>query len=52
MAVVIGKARLTGKRKLINTFPTDRAAERFCDMWGWFYDDGRRTYSLEVVSHS
>ena len=52
MAVVLGKDRVTGKKEIINIFKTDHAAERFCEMWGWRYDDGTKTYSMEIIPYS
>ena len=46
-------ARVKGKSSKGNQvsfdFNSSRAAERFCEMWGWFYDDGTETYTLEII---
>lgn len=37
----------TKKRSVLDTVDTERKAERFCEMWGWSYDDGEKSYWLE-----
>ena len=45
MVIVLGVNRRTGEEKKIAEFETEQEAERFCEEWGWFYDDGDR-YSM------
>lgn len=49
MSRVIGKSR--NGNVIRRDFKNERAAERFCEMWGWFYDDGTETYSLSIIEN-
>lgn len=45
---VIGRDRKTGKEIMIEPHMTEANAVKFCEMWGWFYDDGKRSYAMLI----
>ena len=47
---VITTDKKTGEETVIETFTTEEKAERFCEMWGWNYDDGVKSYWLGYIS--
>ena len=48
MSRVKGKSK-DGREITINEFHTSRAAERFCDIWNWQYNDGTETYAMSII---
>ena len=41
--------KITGEReKIVYKGKSEDDAERFCEQWGWNYDDGHRSYWLEI----
>lgn len=48
MATVKGKNRRTGEEIEILSGVTDQEAERFCEQWGWIYDDGKGSFWLII----
>lgn len=43
---VIGTSKATREEKIIKDNITKEEAEKFCDLWGWSYDDGEHSYYL------
>lgn len=47
MYKIIGIRKTDKAEIIVSTAETERAAERFCEAWGWNYDDGGCSYWLE-----
>lgn len=45
---VIAIDKQTHERIVLEDDLTEAQAERFCEMWGWSYDDGKKSYWLEM----
>lgn len=43
---VIGTSKTTREEKIIKDNITKEEAEKFCELWGWSYDDGEHSYYL------
>ena len=43
---VIGTSKATREEKIIKDNITKEEAEKFCELWGWSYDDGEHSYYL------
>ena len=43
---VIGISKATREEKIIKDNITKEEAEKFCELWGWSYDDGEHSYYL------
>lgn len=43
---VIGTSKAAREEKIIKDNITKEEAEKFCDLWGWSYDDGEHSYYL------
>jgi hypothetical protein len=48
MFKVIATRKGSKERKTLGTYHKEQDAERFCEMWGWSYDDGHYSYWLGV----
>lgn len=44
---VIGIAKATGRRIVILPEVPEAQAKKFCEEWGWTYDDGHNAYWLD-----
>ncbi len=43
---IIGTSKATREEKIIKDNITKEEAEKFCELWGWSYDDGEHSYHL------
>lgn len=43
---IIGTSKATREEKIIKDNMTKEEAEKFCELWGWSYDDGEHSYYL------
>ena len=48
MFSVIGIGKATGQEIKLLSNVSEEVAERFCEEWGWSYDDGKRAYWTEI----
>lgn len=48
MFKVIATRKDNNEKKTLGTYYNGEDAEKFCEMWGWSYDDGRCSYWLDV----
>lgn len=46
--LVYGKNKNTGKISVIEICDSPQDAEKFCESWGWMYDDGREDYYMII----
>lgn len=46
---VIGIGKASGRRILILPDVTEGQAKKFCEEWGWSYDDGENAYWLDYT---
>ena len=46
--LVYGKNKNTGKISVIEICDNQQDAERFCESWGWSFDDGREDYYMMI----
>ena len=44
---IISINKSTREEKTLDIVETECKAERFCELWGWTYDDGACSYWLE-----
>lgn len=48
MWIIYGTRKDTKERKELCRRETEEQAERFCEMWGWIYGDGKHSYWLDL----
>ena len=46
--LVYGKNKKNGKISVIEICDSPQDAEKFCESWGWMYDDGREDYYMMI----
>lgn len=46
--LVYGKNKNTGKISVIEICDNQQDAERFCESWGWSFDDGKEDYYMTI----
>jgi hypothetical protein len=46
MFTVIAIHKGSKEEKKLGTYDNEQDAEKFCEMWGWSYDDGCHSYWL------
>lgn len=46
MFTVIAIRKGSKEEKILGTYHIEEDAEKFCEMWGWSYDDGHHSYWL------
>ena len=46
--LVYGKNKNTGKISVIEICDSPQDAEKFCESWGWSFDDGREDYYMMI----
>ena len=46
--LVYGKNKKNGKISVIEICDSPQDAEKFCESWGWMYDDGREYYYMII----
>lgn len=46
--LVYGKNKKNGKISVIEICDSPQDAEKFCESWGWMYDDGREDYYMII----
>lgn len=50
---VFTTSKVTGQRvEILEDKLTERQAERFCEEWGWNYDDGERSFWLDYEEYT
>ena len=45
---VVGYERETKKKIIVEPHMTEAQAFKMCESWGWFYDDGYKTYGMAI----
>lgn len=50
MVDVYGKIKGTNKVVVVMQANTESEAEKFCESWGWSYDDGKHSYLLSIAT--
>ena len=45
---VVGYERETKRKIMIEPHMTEAQAFKMCESWGWFYDDGCKTYGMAI----
>jgi len=48
---VIATLKGTEKETILKDNLTEKQAEKFCDSWGWSYDDGQKSYWLDYEEY-
>ena len=46
--LVYGKNKKSGKVSVIDICDSPQDAEKFCESWGWMFDDGRNDYYMMI----
>lgn len=45
---VVGYAKATKKKIIIEPHMTEAQAMKMCESWGWMYDDGVKGYYMDI----
>ena len=45
---VIGTAKATKQKIIIESHLTEAQAMIMCESWGWMYDDGTKAYYMDI----